>query len=139
MMDGGAGHAVDHTGVSIKPLSRDSALTIVRDGVPRQARPGYSALAVHHHERLRLHCTEGFPAVLYRKYFGAGDNQRVAGADGLAAGDEFFAVGQCQQVQITYQWVSRSGVAVILWIVRSAPSYSSSGSRRMPTKVFRVP
>jgi hypothetical protein len=35
MMDGGAGHAVDHTGVSIKPLSRDSALTIVREGVPR--------------------------------------------------------------------------------------------------------
>ena len=66
MMDGGAGHAVDHAGVSIKPVSRDSALTFVQEGVPRQARPGYFALAVHHHERLRLHRTEDFPAALYR-------------------------------------------------------------------------
>jgi len=35
MMDGAAGHAVDHAGVSIKPVSRDSALTVVREGVLR--------------------------------------------------------------------------------------------------------
>jgi hypothetical protein len=35
MMDGGAGHAVDHAGVSIKPVSRDSALTFVQEDVLR--------------------------------------------------------------------------------------------------------
>ena len=34
---------------------------------------------------------------------------------------------------------SRSGVALILWIVRSAPLYSSSGSRRRPTTALSTP
>lgn len=38
-----------------------------------------------------------------------------------------------------HQSVSRSGEAVILWMVRSAPLNSSSGSRRRPTKALIVP
>ena len=38
-----------------------------------------------------------------------------------------------------YQFGSRSGVAVILWMLRSAPSYSSSLSRRKPMVAFSVP
>lgn len=38
-----------------------------------------------------------------------------------------------------YQFGSRSGVAVILWMLRSAPSYSSSWSRRKPRTAFSPP
>lgn len=38
-----------------------------------------------------------------------------------------------------YQFVSRSGVAVIWWIERSAPLNSCSSSRRMPTVFFSNP
>lgn len=38
-----------------------------------------------------------------------------------------------------YQFVSRSGVAVILWMVISVPLNSSSWSRRIPTTRFRIP
>jgi hypothetical protein len=34
---------------------------------------------------------------------------------------------------------SRSGVAEILWIDRSAPSNSASGSSRRPTRAFNAP
>lgn len=39
----------------------------------------------------------------------------------------------------TYQPDSRSGVAVILWMLKSAPLNSSSASRRMPTNFFSTP
>jgi len=41
--------------------------------------------------------------------------------------------------EIAYHDGSRSGVAVILWIVRSAPLYSSSAESRKPTVAFSVP
>ena len=41
--------------------------------------------------------------------------------------------------QERYQFDSRSGVAVMLWIERSAPSDSCSGSRRMPIVAFNNP
>lgn len=68
------------------------------------------------------------PAAL-RRLLGLG-GRAAGGAGGVRAGHLVAGPGAVGPPGTFYQLTSRSGVAPILWMDRSAPSYSSSGVRR---------